>query len=193
MVRPSATFGSAAGAAARVDWWTAWRRPIFVAFVLGCMVSLLTSGTLTLRLVASATSYWAAVPAIEVLAFAVVMAIGRHRRRVPLPAAIDLFFAGHGPWTLLLLGLGASLSFLPPNLGWMLLLRLWVWATLAILAWSAYIDFCFFRNGLGQSSPAAVRDVLLLRVLTWTAIVALFAWPSMSGDGVAETVSEILR
>jgi hypothetical protein len=195
MVSPSSTFRSIANDADRrvVDGraWTACRRPLFVTLVLASIVSLLASGTLTLRLVASASIYWASIPIVETLALLVV--VRRRVNRPSIPATIDLFFAGHAPWTLLLLAIASSLVFLPPDVGWTLLVRWWVWVMLAVIAWSAYIDFCFFRSIVGASRATAVRDVIVLRLLTWTAIVAIFAAPSMTSAGLVETVLTILR
>jgi len=45
--------------------WLAIRRPLLVALVFGCAVSLITSGRLSLRLVAPATLYWSFVLLLE--------------------------------------------------------------------------------------------------------------------------------
>ena len=195
MLRPASTFRSIA-TRTRTDRddhrvWTACRRPLFLTLVLASIVSLLASGALTLRLVASAAIYWASIPIVEALLLAIV--IGRRANRPPMSRVIDLFFAGHASWTLLLLAIAASLAFLSPDAGWMLLLRLWVWVMLAVIAWSAYVDVCFFRSILGSSRPTALRDLAVLRLLTWTAVVAIFAGTSMTSAGLVETVLTILR
>ncbi len=194
MVRPASTFRSIAthGASESDDRrvWKACRRPLLLTLVLASIVSLLASGTLTLRLVASAAVYWASIPLVEALTLAVV--IGRRANRPSMPRVLDLFFAGHGAWTLLLLAIATSFVFLSPNAGWTLLLRLWVWVMLAVIAWSAYIDLCFFRSILGESRGTALRDLVVLRLLTWTAVVAIFAAPSMTSAGLADTVLTIL-
>lgn len=191
LFRPASAFqflvdrGDGAGA------WTACRRPLFVAVVLGCTVSLLTSGTLTVRLVVSATIYWASMPIVEALALSIVT--WRRQGRLSRPATVDAFFAGHAPWTLLLIGLAGTLASVPPALGWMLLLEVWVWTAVVVVGWSAYIDFCFFRRVLGASPAAAVRDVVLNRALVWTAVFAIFAFPSMNRASIGEAIAEILR
>src|SRR5262245_35637092 len=190
LVRPASSFGSIGARAAGGRVWTACRRPLVLTVVLACIVSLLASGTLTLRLVLSASTYWVTTPLAETLALAIVL--GRRRDRVGLPRAIDLFFAGHAPWTLLLLAIAASLAFLRPDVGWRLLIHVWPWFAILAIAWSAYIDVCFFRAIVGANRATAVRDVVVLRLLTWTAVVAIFAWPSMTPDGLADMVSTIL-
>src|SRR5262245_34805955 len=101
LIRPAPTFQAMAAWQAATGRFVAWRRPLFVAFVLGCVVSLIATGSLTLRLAAPAVIYWAYVPATEVLALVAVL--GRRRDRQPLGRLIDTFFAGHGAWTLFLI------------------------------------------------------------------------------------------
>jgi hypothetical protein len=162
-----------------------------IAVLMGCVVSLTTSGLLTLRHLATATVYWASVPAVEMLACAALL--WRRRRRVSMASAIDVFFAGHSTWTLMLIGLAVTLSFLPPHTGWLLLLRVWVWVALAVLAWSAYVDYCFFRYHVGSSRAAALGEVAVNRALVWPAVLAIFALPSMTPSGLSDVVAEIMR
>lgn len=171
--------------------WLAARRPLFLAVVLGCVVSLLASGTLTARLVASASVYWACVPVIEVLALAAV--IWRRRQRTSLPTAIDTFFAGHGPWTLCLIGIAATLASVPPLLGWKLLTTVCVGATALVIIWSACIDFCFFRQVFGASRGAAIRDAVVQRLITWTAVFAIFAVQAITPRSITQELAEALK
>ena len=61
---------------------TLWRRPVLLAFVLGCGVSLLASGRFTLRLVVDGTLSFAFVPLCELVAFAIVYRLQRGTRHV---------------------------------------------------------------------------------------------------------------
>jgi hypothetical protein len=85
--------------------WLAIRRPLLVAFVFGCAISLMTSGRLSLRLVAPATLYSSFVPLLEIAGLAVVWPW----RQSPLSfaRAIDLFFVSHTPWSLWLCAFAA--------------------------------------------------------------------------------------
>jgi hypothetical protein len=64
------------------------------------------------------------------------------------------------------------------------LLLAFVKATLAgVLAWSAYVDYRFFREVL--LAPDGTRDVILQRVIGWTSGCVYFfgiaAWPVIVG------------
>lgn len=171
--------------------WVAARRPLFLAFVLGCGVSLLASGTLTLRLAGPATVSWAFVPGVEALTLSAMA--WRRQRRASLPATIDAFFAGHGPWILFLIGLAATIAFLPPSLGWKLMTTVWLWGLALVIVWSACIDFCFFRCVWGAGRAAAVRDVVVHRLATWTAVFAMLAVPALTPGSIALAVGETLE
>src|SRR5580658_399317 len=91
MVGPATAYRLLAQQPARGHTWLGWRRVLLVAFVLGCTMSLITSGRLTLRLVAPATIYWGFVPLAETAALAVVRWPERKTRS--FSSALDLFFA----------------------------------------------------------------------------------------------------
>jgi hypothetical protein len=164
--------------------WLVLKRPLLLAFVLGCTMSLITTASLTLRLVGPATIYWSFVPLVETGALAAVC--WSERRIVSFPRAIDLFFTGHGPWTLWLIGLSAIWSFFPPVKAFSLTGAVWLYGASAIvILWSAYIDFCFFRFVVGRNRTRAGRDLLLHRSISWSLIIAIFGepviWPDMVG------------
>ena len=195
MCRPNRAFQYIASQPAGRGWWLALRRPLFVAFALGCGISLIATGVLTLRLVVSVAAYWTFVPAIETLGLIAVL--WRPQRHASWAATIDRFFVGHGAWTLFMILFAASLTFLPPQTAWRLMTTAWLLVLPVVLAWSAYIDFCFFRWISGGSRASAARKVFIHRLLTWTAIFIVFAVPNLSpvalGEELREIVSEILR
>src|SRR5215467_6235125 len=92
--------------------WLGLKRPLFLAFFLGCTVSFLTSRTLTLRLIVPTMIYWAFVPLIEIVSLAAVCQ--SDRQNTPFPRLIDLFFRGYSPWLLWLVGVCAIWSLLSP-------------------------------------------------------------------------------
>lgn len=157
--------------------WLIFKRPLLVAFVLGCTMSLITAASLTLRLVGPATIYWSFVPLAETGALTAVCWSGR--RMVSFPRAIDLFFMGHGPCSLWLIGLSVIWSFFPPARAFSLT-RVWLYgASAMVIVWSACIDFCFFRFVLGRNRTAAGRDLLLHRAISWSLIIAIFGAPAI--------------
>jgi hypothetical protein len=195
MCRPDRAFRYIASQKTGRGLWLALRRPLFVAFILGCGISLMTTGVLTLRLLISVTAYWTFVPAIEALGLIAVLR--KPSGNASWAATIDRFFVGHGTWTLFMTVLAASLAFLPPHTAWRLLTTVWLVVLVVVLAWSAYVDFCFFRWVTGASWASAARRLLVHRLLTWTAIFIVFAVPNLSpvalGEELREIFVEILR
>jgi hypothetical protein len=157
--------------------WLGWRRPLLVAVVLGCTMSLITSASLTLHLAGPATFYWGFVPLAEIAALAAVCR--RTRRTGPFGRTVDLFFAGHGPWLFWLIGLCGIWSFVPPIQAYDFT-RVWLYGAGAIvIVWSAYIDFCFFRFAMGKKPARAGGDLLVQRLVSWTIVVAVFGGPAI--------------
>jgi hypothetical protein len=163
--------------------WLALRRPFFLAFFVGCCVSLIVAGRLDLRLVSGETVAWSVLPIFQSLSVAAVC--WKKRQALGLSRMIDLFFTGLGPWLLWLIGLAVAVSVVSPAQAsqWTRPPQLWiVWGTLVpILSWSFYIDFRFFRVVMECSRPMAVRDVILQRGIAWAAwLIGCYgytAWP----------------
>jgi len=154
--------------------WTLARRPLLLAFMLGCTVSLLASGRLSARLVADGMLSFAFVPTFMLVAIAVVYR--RAPRPVSLPHAVDRFFAANTPWLLWLIGFGVLRSLLTPLSAAappLPLVHAVVLSVVPILVWSAYIDLGFFRETLpGPGSPG--RQLALERTISWTLILAWY-------------------
>jgi hypothetical protein len=147
---------------------------LFVAvLVLGSTVSLVASGRLSLRLIADGSLSFAFLPTFAVAGFAAVYFASRPDLTMTFTRALDLFTIGQLPWLLWLLLLATISSFVPPRqLGpWIVPLEL----ALAVPAvWSGIIDFYFFREVLARPRRAALRDLLLYRLLAWGASTAYF-------------------
>jgi hypothetical protein len=170
---------------------SALRRPLFIALLLGCVTSIVATGVLTLRIALPASVYWGIVPAIELGALMLVLT--PVRRRINVSRAVDTFFAGHGAWTIFLLWLAAAISFRPPELIWGLITGWALVAMVGVLAWSAYVDFCFFRHAIGRSRAESARDVVVTRLITWSLVFGIFAVPNLSPRAVINEVSEVVR
>ena len=146
-------------------------RPLFALFLYGCAASLLMSGRVTLRLVPAAMLQAIYVPLLQMAALAVVC-----RGTLPLRRAVDLFYAGHAPVSLLLLAFASAWGFAPSGEAYGQM-ALWFWAMVLALAWSAYVDYHFFRSVAGRGAGGAVRAVLLHRLLWWIPALAIFVGP----------------
>jgi len=180
MLDPNAAFSDLSRLLERGGVWILLRRPMFLAFILGCTVSLVTAQSLTLRLVTSGTVTWSFVPLLEAAAVAAVWR--PDRSTLSLPRAVDLFFTGHGPWLLWLVAFGAFWSSRPqPHLS---RATEWCWLASAavVLVWSGYIDFCIHRCLLQRGNARAVRDILLQRALCWIPGILIFGYGSLWAD-----------
>jgi hypothetical protein len=184
MLNPAAAYRFLAQQASlRGGRWIGWRKPLLVAFVLGCTMSLITSAGLRLRLAGPATIYWSFVPLAETTALAAVCWRGKHARS--FGRTVDLFFAGHGPWLFWLIGMCAVWSFVPPIQA-LVFTKVWLYGAGAIvIVWSACIDFCFFRFVMGRSLARAGCDLVLQRLISWTLIIAVFGGPAIPPEVAA--------
>ena len=159
-------------AAGRAGPWVLLRRPLLALLVTACMVSLLTVGSLSARLILTSLAAWAFLPLLQVLSLA---AVGR-RDGISFPAAVDLFFTGYGPCLLWLVALAAFWSSVAVFSD--LAFELWACSLCVVCAWSWYVDLSLFR----RISPHPVRGLLLQRALSWVSIFAVFAGGSLWSD-----------
>jgi len=160
--------------------WLLFRRPLLVAFVLGCTVSLLTARGLSLGLVASGAVTWSFVPLLEMGALAVVWSFGN--RRLSLPRAVDAGFTGHAAWSLWLLLFGAWWSRFPLPIASEAAVWFWLTSAAAVLAWSAWVDYCFHRSVLDSSPAQSLRNLVVQRGLCWIPGIILFGYGSLWSD-----------
>jgi len=159
----------------------ALRRPLLLAFVMGCCISLMVSGRITLRLLIPAAVYWLFVPLCEAGSFAVVA----RRRDIPFAHAFDGFLKSDD-WWLVWLALFAGLwAFVPARtlFSWPGLKPLWYGTFGAVAAITATLDYRFFRSVLKEPAAAATRALIVQRLLCWTACAAIFVF----GAGVQVT------
>ena len=102
IVAPRDAYARLARARSRGGALTAVRRPVLVALVIGAAIAIGATGHATPRLLLSTTVCWAFVVLLQI-GIALPLIAGPSRRTVGLSRAIDLFFAGHAPWSLWLL------------------------------------------------------------------------------------------
>ncbi len=161
------------------------RRPLFLAFVFGCVVSLEASGRFTARLVADGAISAAFVPIFETIALGAVF-----RRRphvISFARAVDIFFVANAPWLLWLIALAAlrglespiQATAPPPLLEWIV-----IGSLVPTAVWSAWIDLHYFREVLPRLAGAA-RDLILQRAIGWSCTIVYFLgyaiWPEIVG------------
>jgi len=154
--------------------WRSLRRPAFVAFVLGCTISLITFPGLTLRLAGPSAIYWSFIPLAEIVALALICRKGNEL--LSFPSKVDLFFAGHLPWLLWLTGLSAAFSFLSPGEAFAFAQPFWLYYVApAVIIWSAWIDFGFYRSILRSSRGGAIARLVAQRAISWSMILLIFS------------------
>jgi hypothetical protein len=161
MFAPRDTYASLARLPRRVTLLTAVRRPLLVAMVLGTVAAISATGHVTPRLLLSTTLCWCFVIALQA-AIALVLIAGPAHRTVGLARAIDLFFAGHAPWSLWMLGVAA---WAPWSFGHTLM-PVGV-AALVPIALTLRIVSAFFREVLEMDPREAVARTVAQQAMTW--------------------------
>ena len=149
---------------------TLLRRPLLLAFILGCGVSLLASGRFTLRLIADGILSFAFVPLCDLAAYAIVYRIQRGRR--PFAEAADRYFAGNAPWLWWVLALTVATALMPARRLGSILAPILFTSPIPIVL-SVRFDWRFFR-GDGRSPRQAVVDIILQRAIGWSLATAYF-------------------
>jgi hypothetical protein len=157
-------------------------RPAVALLTIGTAASISSTFHVSVALVASVTACWAFLVALQVTAACLVIPADR-RRALGAARTIDLFFSGHAPWSLWLLGVAAWAVAWPVsgrNASWML-------ATMMIpLVWNAAIVFAFFRSALDLAQGAALRRTVAHQAITLGTGFGVFAaavaiWPRIVG------------
>jgi hypothetical protein len=168
MRSPGETYALRARARSRTTLLTAIRRPLLVAIVLGVSIAKAATGHVTPALVASTTICWSFVVVLQV-AIALGLMAGAAGRTVGRARALDLYFAGHAPWSLWIL---AAAAWSPSPLGrpaWPLLI-----AAVVALFLTVRITNAFFREVLELDPRHALARTVAQQAMTWGSFVILF-------------------
>jgi len=139
--------------------WLLWRRPLFVLLILCCSFSLMTSGRLSLHLVASTAIYWSFLPLVQILG---LIAVERGHLKA---GTIDRFFMGHGPTLLLVTAFAAWTSSTAGIVLSPASVDFWALTAAAMLLWSCWIDYRFFNS---------FRKLAIQRAISWTLFSVIF-------------------
>jgi hypothetical protein len=169
IVAPRRAYAALSRMPARVSAVAACRRPLLAAAVIGASVAITATGRATPPLVLSTTLVWSYVVLLQ-LAIAVPLIAPAARRTVGVPRAIDLFFAGHAPWSLFFLTVAAVM---PLPFAWATVVLDALMAVPAIL--TARIVAAFFREVLAMDARAAWRWTAVHQATSW-AIVIVVNW-----------------
>ncbi len=168
MFAPAATYQRLLSDPLRRGWRATLARPALFALIIGAFVTLTSSGQLYPSLLLGSALGWAWPSALQLLVATPLLAVGR-RRALPLSSALDLFFLGHGPWSLWLLGAAAwMMADLPEALSTLPLIPLLLSASLPI-AWTVFIAWGFARTVLALPAWLALLGVLVYQAIIWGA------------------------
>jgi len=167
ILSPHQTYAALARTPRQATLFTALRRPLLVALVLGMSVTMAATNSVSPVAVASITVSWSYVVVLQ-LAIALAVVAGPARRTVGLARAVDLFFAGHAPWSLFVL-LTSAWDLTPK--GWP------IWplylSALAPCLLTVRIVRAFFAEVLALDAGAALRRTIVHQAITWTVFVAI--------------------
>jgi hypothetical protein len=154
------------------------RRPMLVAVILGCAVSVLASGRFTLRLIVDGTLSMAFVPACQILGLVAIYPL--RRTQVPLADAVDRFFAGNTiwlAWMFVFMTLGATLPVTrQANLDGPFLI-----SSLVPILWSVAVDRRFFAEVMGLTGWSRLLAIALERLVAWLAAMLYFFGVAVDG------------
>lgn len=167
MIAPRDTYAALARVPGRATVLTALRRPALVAVVLGVSAAMGATGRVTPALVLSTTLCWSVVVVLQA-AIALPLIAGAARRTVGIARAVDLFFAGHAPWSLWLL---ATVAWAPSPVGRPLTPVLV--AAIVPLVVTVRIVAAFFREVLEMDPREAAARTAVQQAATWLTVVVL--------------------
>lgn len=183
-VRPAGAYSVLAAQTDRGGLWVALRRPLFVAFVIGCVITLIARDPFNPRLLVSVALCWLLLPLSEMIGLLPVIWSERRRRR--LSGVCDLFFASHTPWLLWFAAVGLVWSSLSPTAATVFPsthAASFVVVTAVTLLWSLYIDYCFFRVALRRTWWSAAGSLAAQRLVSWSLIFLVIEWAAL-GAGI---------
>jgi hypothetical protein len=147
---------------------TSLRRPLLVGLVLGVSAAMGATGRVTPALLLSTTLCWSFVVVLQA-AIALALIAGPARRTVGIARALDLFFAGHAPWSLWML---AVVAWAPSPVGRPFTPVLI--AALIPLVLTPRIVSAFFREVLEMDPRHAVSRAAAHQAVTWLTFVILY-------------------
>lgn len=168
MAAPASTYAELMRHPARISALAALRRPLLVAVIVGSSTAMLATRHATPALVFSTTVCWSVLVAAQI-AIALSVIAGPARRTIGVARALDLFFAGHAPWSLWLL---AVVAYAPTSFE----LRLTPILLLALIpiALTPRIIAAYFREVLGLGRREALARTALHQAITWLALAIVY-------------------
>jgi hypothetical protein len=158
-----------------------------ILLTIAVVVPVMAVQRVTASLVATAAVSWSFVVAIQI-AVALGVIVSSRARRIDLLHALDLWFAGHLPyslWMLAVAALAASSRLVDP---------VFLFATALVpAAWTAWIVTAFCRTALGNSRSTARRRAAAHQAIVWVTALGYAALTSGGWYQVTGSVSRLLQ
>lgn len=152
-------------------WVDALQRPGFVVMLLGTLVPMAAVGRVTLGLVVTAALSWSFAVAIQVLIGLAIVASAASRKTT-MARALDLYFAGHVPWSLWLSAIAAWITSGLDGLSFDVI----AFSAMATAIWTAVIVAAFCREVLGTTASGAWLRVAAQQAIVWAVVFSYIAW-----------------
>lgn len=168
---PSSTYREVCALEPDASRWPVVARVSMAPVITGVVTGLSATGRVSWSLLVSGIVCWSFVAAVQ-LSIAAVL-IGREGKSIGLTRAFELFFLGHGAWSLWLIGAGAYLYIVPESVRREDLLLI---TAVVPVAWTAAVVFSFCREILRLDVRRAVLRTAVHQSLTILVIVAYVAW-----------------
>jgi hypothetical protein len=181
---PDSTYRALVADDERVAAWRMLRRPLVVLIVIATVVPIMAVQRITLALLAASMVSFSFVAAIQLAVGAAVVA-SAGSRQVSFPRAIDLWFAGHVPYSLTLLIAAGVFASLPYGS-----LEGLIVPAVIPAAWTAVIVAAFCRQVLGTSRAGARWRAAAHFLVIW---VIAFELVALSAGGWFQIASSVKR
>jgi len=162
-------------------------RLCIVVLTIAVVVPVMAVQRVTVSLFAIAAVSWSFVVAIQI-AVAVGVIVSARERRIDMLHALDLWFAGHLPyslWMLAVAALATSSGLVDP---------VFLFATALVpSAWTAWVVAAFCRRALGNSPSSARRRAAAHQIVVWAIGLGYGALTSGGWYQIAGGVSRLLQ
>lgn len=186
---PDVTYARLRAARGVTSSWRLLVRPFVVLLVIGTIVPTMSTGRITAGLLAWSSALWAFAVLIQMAVAATIIG-SAPRRAVPMIRALDLWFAGHLPYSLWLLCGGVVIAVSGPTFDPLPAVLL---AAIVPAAWTAVIVAAFCRRVL-DLPPAAARGRAAVHVaVTWSIVFSYMAWASGGWFQIVDAALRLFR